>query len=144
MPLVRVSDAGAETLTNEEYKSEGELEDILQEHPQLLNETGERPWALVSRQLNIPDCGIADLVFVDESGVPVIVEVKLGRNPQSRREVIAQVFDYASALSAWTVDELDDRTDEALEAALRTFSEDDEGAFRSAEHRQPQRPADHP
>ena len=78
MPLVRVSDAGAETLANEEYKSEGELEDVLQEHPQLLNETGERPWALVSRQLNIPDCGIADLVFVDESGVPVVAATTSG------------------------------------------------------------------
>ena len=70
------------------------------------------------------------MVFVDASGVPVVVEVKLARNPQSRREVIAQVFDYASALTDWTVDELDDATGGALETALRKLLEEDEVAFK--------------
>ena len=57
------------------------------------------------------------------------VEVKLRRNVESRRAVVAQIVDYLSALTAMTVDELDDEVDGALEAALRSFDEegDEEG-----------------
>ena len=131
MPIVRKGANGAEALRAEPYESESELEEVLADHVELLREGDEPRCAMVTSQLHLPGSGIADLVFVDAAGVPVLVEVKLGRNPQSRREVIAQVFDYASALSAWTVDELDDHTDGALETALYTFSEDDEAAFRA-------------
>jgi hypothetical protein len=39
-----------------------------------------------------------DLLFADERGLLTIVETKLIENPDSRREVVAQVLDYASKL----------------------------------------------
>ena len=41
------------------------------------------------------------------------------------------MFDYASALTDWTVDELDDETDGALEVALRSLLDDDEIGFKA-------------
>ena len=125
MALVRVGDEMTAVLREEPYADEAELEEVLATHDQLLVEDDEPPLALVTRQLHLPGSGIADLVFVDASGLPVVVEVKLGRNPQSKRDVIAQVFDYAAALSDWTVDELDAATDGALEEGLGLLAADE-------------------
>ncbi len=41
-------------------------------------------------------------LFVTPSGLPVLVECKLWRNPQGRCEVVAQILDYAKELSRWS------------------------------------------
>ena len=66
----------------------------------------------------MPSAGILDLLIVDKEGLPVAVEVKLARNAQSRREVVAQAFDYVADLSQLTFEELDDLVDGALAGAL--------------------------
>lgn len=43
-------------------------------------------------------CGFLDNLLVTPKGDLIAVECKLWRNPQARREVIAQIIDYASAL----------------------------------------------
>jgi hypothetical protein len=45
--------------------------------------------------------GPVDNFMVTASGMPVLVECKLWRNPQARREVVGQVLDYAKELSRW-------------------------------------------
>jgi hypothetical protein len=59
---------------------------------------------------------------VDKEGLPVAVEVKLARNAQSRREVVAQAFDYIADLSELTFEELDDLVDGALTGALQELA----------------------
>jgi hypothetical protein len=44
------------------------------------------------------DTGRIDVLLVSSHGRPAIVETKLSYNPQKRREVVAQVLDYAVAL----------------------------------------------
>ncbi len=51
--------------------------------------------------------GFLDNLFVTESGDLVIVESKLWRNPQARREVVAQIIDYAHSLASWTYEDLE-------------------------------------
>lgn len=51
--------------------------------------------------------GRVDCIYVTPSGRLVIAETKLYRNPQSRREVIGQILDYAKDLMNWSYDELD-------------------------------------
>jgi hypothetical protein len=46
--------------------------------------------------------GPADIVFVTPTGQVVLVETKLWRNPQARREVVGQILDYAKQLTSWT------------------------------------------
>jgi len=50
--------------------------------------------------------GPIDNVLVTASGLPVLVECKLWRNPQARREVVGQILDYATQLSRWTASDL--------------------------------------
>jgi hypothetical protein len=51
--------------------------------------------------------GYADNLLVTPEGGIVVVECKLQRNLQSRREVIAQIMDYAAQLQSWTFEDLD-------------------------------------
>ena len=51
--------------------------------------------------------GYIDNVFVTPQGNIVLAECKLWRNPQARREVLAQVIDYARGISTWRYDEFE-------------------------------------
>lgn len=103
------------------FVNEAELQRVLADTPSLLTRPAEDALSLVARELDLPDAGNLDLLFVDANGLPTAVEVKLARNRESRRQVIAQIIDYVSSLTLLTVDELDSRVDGALEAALRSF-----------------------
>lgn len=50
--------------------------------------------------------GYVDILYVTPSGQIVLVEVKLWRNNESRRKVVAQVLDYAQILTTWTYEDL--------------------------------------
>jgi hypothetical protein len=54
-----------------------------------------------------------DILGVSATGRLVLVECKLWRNPEARREVIAQLFEYASLLSEWTYSDLEARLKKA-------------------------------
>lgn len=47
-----------------------------------------------------------DNVMVTESGLPILIECKLWRNPEARREVIGQILDYAKELARWSASDL--------------------------------------
>jgi hypothetical protein len=111
-----------EYLAKEEFSDESELQGHLEQCPYLLVSDSAPKVASVQREVHLPSAGILDLLLVDESGCPIAVEVKLARNGQSRREVVAQAFDYVSDLSQVTVDELDSYVDGALEQVLSDFS----------------------
>lgn len=59
----------------------------------------------ICTELNTP-AGPVDNLMVTASGLPVLVECKLWRNPQARREVIGQILDYAKELSRWSSSDL--------------------------------------
>ncbi|GJH18476.1 hypothetical protein CBA19CS22_18060 [Caballeronia novacaledonica] len=54
-----------------------------------------------------------DILGISTTGRLVLVECKLWRNPEARREVIAQLFEYASLLSEWTYSDLEARLKKA-------------------------------
>jgi hypothetical protein len=60
--------------------------------------------------------GPADILFVTSSGQLVLVETKLWRNPEARREVVGQILDYAKQLSTWTYEVLESRVARAARA----------------------------
>src|SRR5712671_6128009 len=55
----------------------------------------------VCTELNTP-AGAIDNLLITPSGLPVLVECKLWRNPEARREVVRQILDYAKELSRWS------------------------------------------
>src|SRR5437879_4507479 len=52
--------------------------------------------------------GYLDNLLVTPAGDLALIECKLWRNPEARREVIAQIIDYAKEISGWTYEDLQD------------------------------------
>ena len=61
-----------------DFVSEAELEEVVASRPELLSTGEDQPMALVARQVDLPDAGLLDLLFVNKAGLPVAAEVKLG------------------------------------------------------------------
>ncbi|WP_210433180.1 hypothetical protein [Vreelandella massiliensis] len=78
-----------------------------------------------------------DVVFINPSGRLTLVECKLWRNPEARRKVIAQILDYARAVSGWSYADLQRRVAAAtgrkgnvpFKAARELQQDLDEAAF---------------
>nr|WP_321484276.1 hypothetical protein [uncultured Cohaesibacter sp.] len=94
-------------------KNEKWLQQLLFENPDLvpMNELhpGSSGFIPVCRELPIPNGGrsvFLDLLGVTAEGQLVLIECKLWRNPQARREVIAQILEYASLLRKWSYGDL--------------------------------------
>lgn len=51
--------------------------------------------------------GFVDNVFITAEGNIVLAECKLWRNPEARRQVVAQIIDYAQSISKWGYEEFD-------------------------------------
>jgi len=57
--------------------------------------------------MEVPVAGKSlDLLFINPDGLIALVETKLFKNPEARREVIAQVIDYACEMSEWNYAQL--------------------------------------
>lgn len=85
--------------------SEAWLQKLVQRHPDILPVHEIEPGfgRLLPVAMEVPcSQGYIDNVFVSPDGDIVICELKLWRNPQARREVVAQVLDYISALNEMT------------------------------------------
>lgn len=100
------------------------LQDILIKYPDLLP-TAEiepvfHPLLVIGREVQVAR-GRIDVLYISTSGYPVIVETKLWRNPESRREVVAQVLDLSLAFSKWDYDTLE------KQAQLFTAKSEDKG-----------------
>ena len=52
--------------------------------------------------------GPIDLAYVSDQGRLSIVECKLWRNPEARRDAVSQILDYAKEISRWSYEELND------------------------------------
>lgn len=135
MPVLHLSKSGPRLLQPRAFSSERELEDIVNGSPELLSLPGEASLAVVDRQVALPGAGILDLLLTDAEGRAVVAEVKLFRNGESRREIVAQAIDYVSALTRRTVDEVDQQLKGKLEKVLRGFSGDEDPEDRAFERR---------
>ncbi|MDG1417576.1 MAG: hypothetical protein P8P99_07240 [Maricaulis sp.] len=86
------------------------VQDLLHDHPDLLPmveiEPDYRPVISVCRELGT-DAGFIDNLFVTPSGGIILAECKLMKNPQMRREVIAQTLDYTASLQRMGLQELE-------------------------------------
>jgi len=81
--------------------------------------------------------GPADILYVTPTGQVVLVETKLWRNPEARREVVGQILDYAKHLTSWSYDVLEQKAAAAakggknflLQKLRERFPEADETAY---------------
>ena len=107
------------TIEQKEYKDEDELQELIYKHPELISEENTELTSIM-REVSTR-AGRIDVLDIAENGIITIVEVKLARNPQSRREVLAQIFDYISELSNYSYYELNDATNGTLEKVISSF-----------------------
>jgi hypothetical protein len=96
-------------MAEQQWEAEERLQALLSKYPNLLagdqmNELAPRQWLLVSREFGIPGEVDAagrwslDHLFLDQDAIPTLVEVKRSTDTRIRREVVGQMFDYASHL----------------------------------------------
>jgi hypothetical protein len=112
-----VVDAGNQLieLRRSQYESEDILQRILADHPAMLAAAAgpKGRLVLIGREQSVPDQAAGqerwslDHLFLDADGVPVLVEVKRASDTRARREVVAQMLDYAAhGVEYWTIDKI--------------------------------------
>jgi len=119
------------------YDSEVVLQELLAKYPNLLagdqmNREEPRRWLLVKREMGLPSNDMegshwsVDHLFLDQDGIPTLVEVKRSTNSEIHRKIVGQLLEYAAhAVLYWPVEriiaELERRYEEEdidLESAL--------------------------
>ena len=107
---------GLTEMSETPFTAEVDFQKLLADHPNLLagdqiDPEAPRRWILVAREVGIPDQEdggarwALDHLFLDQDGIPTLVEVKRGRDPRVRREVVGQMLDYAAnAIAHWSAE----------------------------------------
>jgi hypothetical protein len=108
-------------MVEQAYDSEDLLQELLAKYPSLLAGSqmdSEKPrrWLLVCREAQWPseEDGASrwsvDHLFLDQDGIPTLVEVKRSSDTRIRREVVGQMLDYAAnAVVYWPCEEIRSR-----------------------------------
>ena len=115
-------------MTETAYDQEVVLQEALAHFPDLIpgdqiNPDNPRRWLLVKRELGIPgemgggNLWSLDHLFLDQDGIPTFVECKRSQDTRSRREVVAQMLDYAAnGTEYWPQDKLRQAAAETAQA----------------------------
>ena len=105
-------------LEDQPFDSEDAFQTLLAKYPELLagdqiDSNAPRRWLLVRREMGVPDeegggdRWSLDHLFLDQDGVPTLVEIKRSSDSRIRREVVGQMLDYAAnAVVYWPVEEI--------------------------------------
>lgn len=86
------------------FDLEAHLEEAVFDTPSMLPLAGSPQITALRRQFPLAN-GALDIMAVEETGRPVLIEVKLGTNPESRRAIVAQLLSYAAFLEKMSLDE---------------------------------------
>jgi hypothetical protein len=94
----------------EKHFDENWIQEILFQNPDILPTSEIEP--VFGNQISIgreiaTNAGYIDNLFINSEGYITLVETKLWRNPEARREVVAQIIDYAKELNKWNFQKLD-------------------------------------
>jgi hypothetical protein len=104
-------------LSQTDYDSEDLFQRLLADHPSLLGSASGSSGRLllVRREAPVPaaDDGLGrwslDHLFLDGDGIPILVEVKRATDTRARREVVAQMLDYAAnGVAHWRIEQIID------------------------------------
>ena len=105
-----IGPAGAEPLVplgrgaGDDAVSERFIQHLVHDHPETLPIAEIDPLFVgpvpICQELRTPS-GSIDNLMITPSGLPILIECKLWRNPESLRKVVGQILDYAKDLSAW-------------------------------------------
>ncbi len=123
------------------FEDEDTFQRLIAQHPSILageqiNPDAPRKLILIARELGVPadmdgyDKWSLDHLFADQDAIPTFVEVKRSTDTRLRREVVAQMLDYAAnGMAYWSMDKLRlsfEKTGGSLSAFGITESDDEE------------------
>ena len=128
------------------YDAEDVLQELIERHPEMLagDDSEHGSLVLVRREAGVGDDEDAgarwslDHLYVDANGVPTLVEVKRSSDTRSRREVVAQMLEYAAnartsfraeLMAEWLEESAGQRGSTAAETLIDAFGVDDVDGF---------------
>ena len=117
------------SLPSEGYSGEAHLQEILFRDPDIVpvedisSDTELSPIKLMLKEVGLPGSGATDLVGIDKNGNIYIIETKLARNPEVRRQVIGQILEYAAFLNEKGLDWLDDIVKKQKQVSISEYFE---------------------
>ena len=128
------------------YDSEDVLQQLIERHPEMLagDDAAHGSLLLVRREAGLSDEADAgarwslDHLYLDANGVPTLVEVKRKGDTRGRREVVAQMLDYAAhaktsfsaeRLAGWLEETARQRGSTAADTPLDRFGVEDVDGF---------------
>ena len=88
------------------FRDEATLHSLIEKNPHLLPLAGSPRLTVLGSEIQL-GAGYADILAVESSGRPTIVEVKLASNSEARRAIVSQVITYAAFLHGFTVKSLE-------------------------------------
>jgi hypothetical protein len=115
-------------LNEKTFNSENQFQELLEKYSNLISGSQISPedprrWILISREVGIPseenggNLWSIDHLFIDQDGIPTLVEVKRSTDSRLRRNVVGQMLDYAAnSVSYWTISELRAKFEQNCEA----------------------------
>lgn len=134
--LVGENDIHLNEMRETPFDKEENLQLLIAKYPDLLpgdqiDPEAPRRWLLVSREMGIPgeengtDVWSLDHLFLDQDGVPTFVECKRASDSRTRREVVAQMLDYAAnGIQYWTIDKLRLSVQKTLEKQYKDLDQE--------------------
>src|SRR5687767_14102578 len=107
MPSIwREEGGGWSILPSQGFPDEATLHSLIANAPELLPLAGNPQLTVIGREVQLGS-GYADLLAVEASGRLAIIEVKLARDAEARRAVVAQILAYAAVLQGASILELE-------------------------------------
>ena len=115
-------------LEETDFLTEVDMQELLANYPNLIpgdqiDEGNPRNWLFVGREISVPSKEdeksrwSLDHLFIDQDGIPTFVECKRATDTRARREVVAQMLDYAAnGIQYWNLESLS-------RAAIKTAQE---------------------
>ena len=121
-----------------QFENEAALHEMIAARPDILPLSGSPDLTVLGSEVALGG-GSADILAVESSGRPAIIEVKLAGNAEARRTVVAQVLDYAASLRGYAAADLESGPlrrhlakldcSTILEAARNKWADVDDEAF---------------
>lgn len=119
-------------LKESKFDNELSFQELIEKYPNILagdqiTPNDPRKWIFISREIGVPaqlDGGnqwFLDHLFIDHESIPTFIEVKRSTDTRIRREVVAQMLDYAAnATEYWPIETIRNLYDDQK----RNLSED--------------------
>ncbi|MDE0331873.1 MAG: hypothetical protein OXL41_08390 [Nitrospinae bacterium] len=88
------------------FEDEAKLHELIKENPQFLPLSGSPRLVVLGSEIRLGN-GYTDILAVETSGRPAIIDVKLERNPEARKAIVSQIIAYAAFLQGFGIEDLE-------------------------------------